>query len=679
MRPPPCLRSGSLLLLLALAFSPARGVALPEYPGRSPGATTVTLATDRLELANDALTLSWRVADGQITPAEFLDRRAGQRVTLGGSLFEVQLADGRVLRAADLRLAAMPVRERITPTAGSPRAGEALGGWRVRAAFADAATGLEVRWQAELRDGASYVRQQFDFAPTTQDLPVKDLMLLEVQTPGLRLAGTVSGTPVVTPTFFAGIEDPMYSARLTDDRAVGRLLVGVPLRRGQHFVRGTVLGLAPAGQLRRAFLAYLERERAHPYRPFLHYNSWWDIGMNTIRRYTEAECLDRIQAFGRELVQQRGVVMDSVLFDDGWDDTDTVWEFTPEFPHGFTPLREAAAKYGIGLGIWLSPFGGYNGATGAKHTHRTTAGKAGGYELNEAGFALSGAKYYTRFRDVTVGMIRTYGVNMFKFDGLSRNTVAPAGSPFSSDFQAAIQLLGELRAARGDVFINLTTGTWPSPFWTLLADSIWRGGRDSGLMGVGTKRQQWMTFRDGLTYQNVVTAGELYPLNSLMTHGIIYCRSNGDLRADPAGDLPAEVRSYFGSGTQLQELYCTPALLKPADWDTIAASAKWARAWADVLVDTHWVGGDPRQLQVYGWAAWAPRGATLTLRNPSDKPQEITLDAQSAFELPTDAPTKIDLRSPYADQRVQRLTLDGAKKQTLRLEPFEVLVFNAGR
>jgi hypothetical protein len=30
--------------------------------------------------------------------------------------------------------------------------------------------------------------------------------------------------------------------------------------------------------MRRAFLTYLERERAHPYRTFLHYNSWFDIG-----------------------------------------------------------------------------------------------------------------------------------------------------------------------------------------------------------------------------------------------------------------------------------------------------------------------------------------------------------------------------------------------------------------
>jgi len=50
-----------------------------------------------------------------------------------------------------------------------------------------------------------------------------------------------------------------------------------------------VFGVTPAGQLRRGFQAYLENERAAPFRTFLHYNSWYDIGYFT--PYTEAEAL----------------------------------------------------------------------------------------------------------------------------------------------------------------------------------------------------------------------------------------------------------------------------------------------------------------------------------------------------------------------------------------------------
>ena len=52
-------------------------------------------------------------------------------------------------------------------------------------------------------------------------------------------------------------------------------------------------------------------------------------------------------------------------------------------------------------------------------------------------------------------------------------------------------------------------------------------------------------------------------------------------------------------------------------WDAIAESAKWSRKNVDVLADTHWVGGNPGKLEVYGWAAWTPAKATAVLRWPA--------------------------------------------------------------
>jgi zinc protease len=69
-------------------------------------------------------------------------------------------------------------------------------------------------------------------------------------------------------------------------------------------------------------------------------------------------------------------------------------------------------------------------------------------------------------------------VNQFKFDGTGNVDSVFAGSRFDSDFSAMIHLIGELRGAKPDLFVNLTTGTWPSPFWVMHADSIWRGGDD---------------------------------------------------------------------------------------------------------------------------------------------------------------------------------------------------------
>ena len=98
-------------------------------------------------------------------------------------------------------------------------------------------------------------------------------------------------------------------------------------------------------------------------------------------------------------------------------------------------------------------------------------------------------------------------------------------------------------------------------------------------------------------------------------------------------------------------MYVTPSLLSSGDWDTLAESARWARRNADVLADTHWIGGDPAQLEVYGHASWKSGRGILVLRNPKDTPQSIALDVGSAFELPERAQQHYHARSPWQANR----------------------------
>ena len=431
-------------------------------------------------------------------------------------------------------------------------------------------------------------------------------------------------------------------------------------------------GLHRRGQMRRAFLTYIERERTHPYRTFLHYNSWFDIGFFT--PYTQQDALNRIHEIGDALQKKRGVVLDSYLFDDGWDNHEDLWKIRDDFKDGFTPLTKAAAEYGTAPGIWLSPWGGY----GQPKQERVAVAKKDGYEIVDGGLALSGPKYYARFHAAVTEMVTKYGVNQFKFDGTGNADQVVKGSAFSSDFDAAIHLIGDLRKLKPDLYINLTTGTYPSPFWLFYADSIWRGGDDTEFAGVGSSRERWITYRDADTYDEIVKAGRLFPLNSLMLHGIVYAQKAPHLSTDPDGDFRNEVRSYFGSGTQLQELYITPALLTGANWDDLAEAAKWSRLNAATLKDTHWIGGDPRWLSVYGWASWSPQKGILTLRNPSDKPQSFAVDIQKAFELPANAAQNYSAHSPWSEDSAQAsIDLYAGQVFTFHLAPYQVLTLEA--
>lgn len=528
-------------------------------------------------------------------------------------------------------------------------------------------------WCAILRDGSSYLREELTVLALEKPLPLSKVRMLTFSDPGARVEGSVHGSPVVDTTMYFGFEDPSSESEVHGSEVSTSLARQLPLEVGKSVTYSAVAGAAPRGQLRRSFLGYLERERAHPYRTFLHYNTWYDLGFGN--RFDEAGVLDRIQTFGQELVQKRGVVMDSFLLDDGWDDANTVWGVNPGFPNGFTRVRDAAGKYKFGIGLWMSPWGGYLEAKAS----RVATGSKQGYEVLDKGFALSGSRYYSHFEQTCLNMIDQYGINQFKFDGMGNaNRVFP-GSRFDSDYDAAIGLIQRLRQDSPNLYVNLTFGTYASPFWLRYADSIWRGGKDNGFAGVGSFRQRWITFRDADTYKHVVSAGPLFPLNSLMLHGIIYARQAEHLDVSSEEDFTDEVRSYFGSGTQLQEMYITPSLLTTKEWDTLAASARWSRSHASVLKDTHWVGGDPAKLEVYGWGAWNDGSGIMTLRNPSDKEQSIVVDIGKVFELPEGARSSMELSNPWKAQDAARVHVQAGREHTFILRPFEVLTLQTGK
>ena len=589
-----------------------------------------------------------------------------------GEPFILQLQDGQSLASSQMQLTTPLSLTRIAAQPGSPRHAATLAGSQLCADFALPSNAGSAHWCLISRDGTNYLRQELTLHATTK-LAIAKVILFRFHAPDATTVGTVAGSPIVDANFFVGFEHPLATNTVTDGNIECALARTLPLEPGQTITYSAVIGWSRPGQMRRDFLRYIEQERAHPYRTFLHYNSWYDIGYG--ERYDQTEALDRIHAFGEELVRKRHVTMDSFLFDDGWDDTSSLWKMDSGFPNGFTPVREAASKYGFGIGVWLSPWGGYS----REKQERIAFGTKAGYEIVKGGYALSGPRYYSAFEQTCLEMIDKYGVNQFKFDGTGNVDSVVPGSAFDSDFAAAIHLIGRLRQQKPDIYINLTTGTSPSPFWLRYADSIWRGGDDHSFAGVGTDRQRWITYRDGDTYRGIVQKGPLFPVSSLMLHGVLYAKQAHNLGTDPGNDFAAEVHSYFGGGTQLQELYVTPSLLTPANWDTLAEAARWSRANAATLLDTHWIGGDPLQLQVYGWASWSPTKGLLTLRNPSDKPQDFNLDLASAFELPSNSPMTYTLKSAWSGTHspLDSRLIQAIDKQVVHLAPFEVLTFEA--
>ncbi len=639
-------------------------------------------APGTLAAANEWIELSVRTAGRRLAEVTFTDKLNGCTYRLGDDIFSIHLDYGikedgvtddvprprpRKISAANL-LTASPTKEVIPANPGARRLAKRRTGVRISIPFAWETEGLAVTWSAELREGQPYARLLLDICPMQWASPVRMVQMLEFSAPDIHTQGCVKGVPVTAfgGRLFAGVESPLSFNGEEGGKLVARISRKTDIPSRTHVQVSAVLGVAAPGQLRRTFqLRYVNEERARPYGAFLNYNTWYDT---LFAPYDEAFASEAVRLYGEELVRKRGAVLDSILFDDGWDNPETLWEFNAGFRDEFRNVNRLAASYGSSPGVWLSPWGGYGKP---KQNRLEAAGDR--FETNERGFALSGPKYYAHFKEMCLHMIRENGVNHFKLDGTSGEETQLPGSRFGSDFEAIIHLLGELREERPDLFVNLTTGTWASPFWFGIADSVWRGGWDHEFIGEGTMRQKWMTFRDSRIFNNNVAVSPLFPINSLMTHGIIYTEKARGLNTAEGSDLEDEIWSSFGSGTQMQEIYITPQMLTSAQWDTLAKAAIWARENNATLADVHWTGGNPTELEVYGWAAWSPCKALLTVRNPSAASRVWCFEPGAVFELPPEAPRNYVVTSPNGKQ-LPFSAFRAGEIVRLTLKPFEVIV-----
>ena len=221
-----------------------------------------------------------------------------------------------------------------------------------------------------------------------------------------------------------------------------------------------------------------------------------------------------------------------------------------------------------------------------------------------------------------------------------------------------------------------------------MSDAVWRQENDYGTIGnQGSDRERWITYRDRLVYQNFVQNSPLCPINTLMTHGFILTNF-GSVSTDMtyAGVL-RELRCAFACGSGMVEVYADYSLMNSINngklWQDLAECIEWQKQQADVLPDIHWVGGNPwdgAKANVYGWASWNGKKATLALRNPSATAQKFTTTLRQALDIPDYVSTSITLSKAFTQNSLMGLTtdlpIDIDTELTLTLPASSVFVFN---
>ncbi len=451
----------------------------------------------------------------------------------------------------------------------------------------------------------------------------------------------------------------------------------------------TVEGLAPNHYVKDWFFNYLPDIQVAPNRPYALYNSWYDLrspmypGVQPDHVMNEKNILHIIDLFKKNMIEPYGIHLDAFVLDDGWDNYESDWQMrTSTFPHGVKPIVDALNPLGTTLGLWFGPTGGYS-----FRMKRINWMKAHGYETvghtpNDAMMDIAGPKYSALLEKRTTDFARQ-GVGYFKWDGIQFSSSEPGnGHPvgYLSRRAALESLFAKCKAVRAvnpHEFLNITSGTWMSPWWLQYANQIWMQGADYGFADVPSvnERDGAVTYKDFVLYDDFHNQDVWFPVGNLMTHGII----KGSLETvggkdDPLDKFTDDVAFYFGRGVTMYELYISPDILNSGEWNALSKSLAWAKDRFDILNKTYMIGGDPTRGEAYGYVHFRADSGIIAIRNPQMESQQITMQLSPSQGLEASA-SNLVLERIYPTHWISPQLYSAGAAITVPLQGYEAAIY----
>jgi len=488
------------------------------------------------------------------------------------------------------------------------------------------------------------------------------------------------GQPIFGPGCFAGVEHPGAENLATPEGGCSCALpVAVELAAAPFVTPATVLG---AGALE-GFWDHLDGRRPRPAGLVTLTNNWYQLGAPGLMG--EASVAAEVDGFAA-VGARHGIDLSWVCLDDGWDGD---WEartglwgrLAPSrFPGGLAALgsdragagaRGRDSRNGIGIGLWVGPFGGY----GERQEARVAWGATQGYEVESATrlLCVAGDRYRAHLAEAMVRWTRA-GVGYWKLDGVRfvcadaghGHPTGPGARTHQMDRFAA--LLAEVRAVRPDVVLAFTTGSNPSPWWLTTADFLWRGGLDDSAAGhPGSRLDRFATYIDSCldAYRDAAV-----PVSALVSFSVV--ESSACSYRDRSGGLEGWERHCWlavGRGTLHHDLYVAPNSLSDEEWAVLGRALAWAGTYHDVLARSRMVLGRPEAGEVYGFVARHGARATACLRNPSAEARTVELRWGPLLDLADGA--------PLAMETVWGAATVAPDDTSVTLAPFDVLLVAA--
>jgi len=624
------------------------------------GPVQVRETPTRLALGNDLIALTLDRVGTQVRLASVSDRRGGS-ATFADEGFLFVLDDDHEIAATACRVVSVEA-EKLDDGSG-----------RLTVVWRHAALGLEARAVTTLAKGDFFARRTLAVRNATgkRALTLKQAQVERLGTDlALELGGR--GQPVfVGGKVFLGLEHPV-GYNLAEKGRV-RLFHYPGTALGKQFValKSEVIGIAGGRSLENAFAAYLRGIRVPP-RSFVLYNSWYDIRRDEMSNDAFIATYD---ALHRLLTVPYGVTLDSLVVDDGYQDKQSIWKTDKSIlPNDFQKLADYLRAHGSHFGLWMP-------LTPSSHSLDTKWGSEHGYELTNAGnrYCVSAPRYNRALRDIITHHVEAFGLNYYKHDFNSFTCSAPghghlpnAACGTEANVDAYMGILRHTRKLNPNAFINVTGGMWLSPWWLTVADTVWRGGSDTGREGVVPyieRRDDSMSYVDGVLWNRFVRERCQFPPSALMTHGIIYGRRamlGG--KDEPLDRWTEHVVGYLAPGLMMKELYITPTILSDGQWSTLGPALAWADQETDILVRTKMTHGNPHLGEAYGYRHAKGGRLIWFVRNPSMHTRTVQLAIADAIG---GRPASVETIYPY------RMVHKPQRTMALDVPPYQTMVVEA--
>ncbi len=602
----------------------------------------VTVNGTQITIGNRSVERVIEASAHSVSGSRIVNKISGSVYQVGSSEFALEVvfsAMGPAYSAKqngenDVILTARDFQYRGSTIADLPSHGKEL---KLSYAFTNGVAAITANVYYDVTPGSPSLRKWIELVDSAAGIHFLDRIYLESLTfRDAAFSHGQFGQPVFKNDIFLGVEYPTAENRIDSGRVMIGYVVGEKLTTSVYKSHSSILGAASsAATLERTFLDYIEGIRAEPTRPFLLYNTWYDLrdpslAENPQSIMNEDNLFRRISEFKQNLDSHR-LKLDAFVLDDGWDNLHSVWRVdSTRFPHGFSRIQGALANAHIPFGLWASPWGGYE-----SRAQRTLWAAANGYETTSDFLCFAGTKYKAAMRDAMVEYARDLDVSYFKWDGfpLACNSLDHGHLPGIYSREAFvstyIDMMHAVRQVHPHIFLNITSGTWLSPWWLKYADCIWMQGEDYAYaenVPCLTERDKAITYRDGVLWDDYRKQDLVFPMSSLMTHGIIKGQLNllGG-KNESAESFCNEVMMYFGRGIMMWELYVSPNVLSENDWNALASAARWAEANRDVLRTTKMILGNPVKREPYGYLHMTKRKGILLLRNPGVEGQDVSI------------------------------------------------------